>query len=74
MTDLDRAKDYVAIFLGVGDEWRNYAPVDSRHVTDRSMQLGTAFLTRYPDGSWWISSPELDRHVGYRLAKDGRLC
>ena len=34
MTPLDRAKKYVAIFIGAGDKWRSCIPVDATRKGD----------------------------------------
>lgn len=54
MTSLERAKEYVGIFIGAGDRWEFNVPVDAKR-TKRGIRLDGIDL--FPDtepGVWWL--------------------
>lgn len=54
MTDVERAKQYIGIFLNAGDRgWEYYAPVDGVR-TPRGIRIGTVEVWPHPDqpGVW----------------------
>jgi hypothetical protein len=53
MTDRERALDYVAIFINVGDDWRKYAPIDGK-LRGNGVKIGTMWVTRTAGGSWLL--------------------
>lgn len=55
MTDRQRAKDYIAIFIGAGDRWEFYIPVDADRTPD-GIRLGTVEIGPDPDESdaWFL--------------------
>jgi len=72
MSALERAQTYAAIFIGAGDGWRQYVPVDATVEPDRDvMYLGGVRMTRVADG-WrleengraWLVSPKADVKAG----------
>lgn len=67
MTDVERAKQYIAIFLNAGDRWEFYIPVDGRR-TPRGVRIGTVEVWPHPDqpGVWRLDDGR-DVH-SYRTA------
>lgn len=55
MTDRERAKNYIAIFIGAGDRWEFYIPVDADRTPD-GIRLGTVEIGPDPDehGAWLL--------------------
>lgn len=66
MSNLERAQTYAAIFIGAGDGWRQYVPVDATVDPDRDvMHLAGVRMTRRADvwvleenGRAWLVSPK----------------
>lgn len=56
MTDIDRAKSYIGIFIRAGEKWRSCAPVDGR-VQGDSVHLGDVVMTDGRDGTWTLAAP-----------------
>lgn len=54
MTDRERAFEYLKIFIGAGDRWRFYVPLDADLVADTSVRIGTCEVGPGPDGEWWL--------------------
>ncbi|GAB2964180.1 hypothetical protein [Saccharothrix stipae] len=55
MLDRDRALNYIAIFIGLGDDWPSCAPVDGVR-TERGIRIGTAEVWPDPEqsGTWLL--------------------
>jgi hypothetical protein len=51
MTARDRASQYVAIFIGRGDDWRSCAPVDGER-TERGIRIDGIEVWPDDDGTW----------------------
>lgn len=68
MTDRERAKNYIAIFVGAGDRWRFFAPLDA-DATPTGIRLGTVEIEPNPDepGVWLLKDG--DQVTRYRKAK-----
>lgn len=54
MTGLERAVQYIGIFINVGDRWKGYVPVDADIVTDTSVRIDGFEMGPGDDGSWWL--------------------
>jgi hypothetical protein len=54
MTDVERAFAYLRIFVGAGDAWRYFVPVDADLVTKDSVRIGNAEVGPGADGRWWL--------------------
>jgi hypothetical protein len=54
MTDVERAFEYLRIFIGAGEAWRNFVPVDADLVTKDSVRIGTAEVGPGENGRWWL--------------------
>ncbi len=54
MTDVERAVQYIAIFINAGGRWRYFVPVDADLVTDTSVRIGTCEMGPGDDGRWWL--------------------
>ena len=54
MTDMERAFEYIRIFINVGDRWKKFVPLDADLVTDTSVRLGNAEFGPGEDGRWWL--------------------
>lgn len=72
MSGLERAHTYAAIFIGAGNGWRQYAPVDATVDPDRDvMHLAGVRMARRADG-WvleengraWLVSPKATAKTG----------
>lgn len=59
MTPEERAETYAAIFLNVGDRWRNFVPVDGR-VRGDSVEIGGVTVTNEGNGVWSLAAPGRD--------------
>ncbi len=68
MTDLDRAVQYIRIFVNVGADWQRYAPLDADLVTDTSVRLGSVEFGPEPDGTWWLKDLSTGLERRYRKA------
>ena len=55
MTSLERAERYIAIFIGAGDRWENYIPVDGKRTPAgvRLYEIEIGPDTEQP-GVWWL--------------------
>ncbi len=51
MTARERASQYVAIFIGLGDTWRSCAPVDGER-TARGIRIDGIEVWPDTDGTW----------------------
>lgn len=51
MTARDRATQYIAIFIGLGEHWRSCAPVDGER-TERGIRIDGVEVWPDADGSW----------------------
>ena len=56
MTEFERAKSYVGIFLGAGEKWRDCVPVDGR-VDGDTVHIGGVTLTNEGGGIWAVAEP-----------------
>lgn len=67
MTDRERAKGYIAIFITVGDRWEFYIPVDADR-TPTGIRLGTVEIEPDPNepGEWLLKDG--DKVTRYRKA------
>ncbi len=68
MTDRERAIDYIAIFVGAGDRWRFFAPLDA-DATETGIRLGSVEIEPDPDepGVWLLKDG--DKVTRYRKAE-----
>lgn len=68
MTDRERAIDYIAIFVGLGDRWESCAPLDADR-TATGVKFGTVEICPDPDepGVWLLKDG--DDVTRYRKAK-----
>lgn len=59
MTDIERARDYIRIFIAVGDRWEDFAPVDGERTPD-GLRLGSVEIgpDRERDGVWFLKDGE----------------
>lgn len=55
MSPFERAKQYVAIFINVGDLWRSYVPCDASPGDGESIHLQGAHLQRLAGSTWRIT-------------------
>ena len=69
VTDRERAKQYIAIFIGAGDRWEFYIPVDADR-TPTGIRLGTVEIGPDPDelGAWFLNDGETVKR--YRKAPE----
>ncbi|MGB3443838.1 MAG: hypothetical protein WBA97_34305 [Actinophytocola sp.] len=65
MTDRERAEQYLAIFIGLGEHWRTCAPVDGE-LTEQGIRIGDIELWPDVDGTWLMQDG--DRTTRYRQA------
>ena len=60
MTDVERAIEYLAIFINVGDKWRNFVPVDGEMIGVNRVRIGSVEV--WPEGdcgdSWRLYDGE----------------
>jgi hypothetical protein len=68
MTSVERAREYVGIFIGAGDRWRDCVPVDGRLNGD-SVEIGGVKVTHEGGGVWSLAAPGRDV---VRLKRGGR--
>lgn len=54
MTDVERALEYIRIFINAGDNWKYYIPVDADLITEDSVRIGAAEVGPGDDGRWWL--------------------
>lgn len=54
MTGLERAKTYAAIFIGAGDGWTYYVPIDAVRVGPNALILQDVRMERRGN-AWWLS-------------------
>lgn len=68
MTDRERAINYIAIFVGVGDRWEFFAPLDADR-TATGIQFGAIEICPDPNqpGVWLLKDG--DEVTRYRKAK-----
>lgn len=70
MTSLERAKQYLGIFIGAGDRWEFNVPVDATR-TRRGIRLDGIEL--FPDteqpGVWWLDD-DINPPRRYRAKKE----
>lgn len=68
MTDRERAKDYIAIFVGVGDRWEFFAPLDADR-TATGIRFGSVEIEPDPTepGVWLLKDG--DEVTRYRKAE-----
>lgn len=55
MSEVERAENYIGIFIGLGDDWPSCAPVDGTR-TPRGIRIGSIEIgpdTEQP-GVWWL--------------------
>jgi hypothetical protein len=57
MTDRERALDYIAIFVNVGDDWRKFVPLDGE-LLDNGLRIGTCELWPATGGVWMLDDGE----------------
>jgi hypothetical protein len=55
VSELERAEQYIAIFVGLGDQWPSCAPVDGTR-TKRGIRIGSIEVGPDPErpGVWWL--------------------
>jgi hypothetical protein len=51
MTARERASQYIAIFINVGEKWRGYVPVDGER-TERGIRIDGIEVWPNTDGTW----------------------
>lgn len=51
MTARERASQYIAIFIGLGDQWLSCAPVDGER-TERGVRIDGIEVWPDTDGTW----------------------
>jgi hypothetical protein len=54
MSDVERAKQYIAIFINAGGNWRFYVPVDAELITDTSVRIGSCEVGPGDGGKWFL--------------------
>lgn len=58
MTAMERAHTYAAIFIGVGENWRNYVPCDAlSSITDTGVHIGGVAMEYGPNG-WRLTEDD----------------
>lgn len=65
MTARERASQYIAIFIGLGDDWPSCAPVDSE-PTERGICIDGIEVWPDSDGSWLMQDG--DKTTRFRKA------
>lgn len=63
-----RARDYAAIFLHVGDRWREFVPVDGQVIDNRVYIQGVKL---WRDGDVWRIGDGDGGHWAFRTASGG---
>jgi hypothetical protein len=54
MTDVERARQYIAIFINAGDRWLYYVPLDADLVTKDSVRIGSCEVGPGEGGKWFL--------------------
>ena len=56
----ERAQNYVGIFIGAGEKWRDCVPVDGR-VDGDTVHIGEVTVTNEGGGVWALTAPGQDK-------------
>jgi hypothetical protein len=69
MTDRERAIQYIGIFVGAGDRWEFFIPVDGER-TDRGVRLDSVEIGPVPGrpGVWFLDDGTTTRNYSEAVA------